>query len=246
MPRSIVAIFAVFLLAGCGNREVTYQDYTGSGRSAAELRMNGAACQQEADYAYRSQIAAGPSSNTSLAVANIGTAIVVKQNVFELCMNAQGWEQTQTTSPNPQTNAPRPIGNFEDWTAATNIEAGQHVCYAFVRASHSAPAIAGRGEVVLTVTQRPSGRDAVAISAGFAYPANAAVAVQVDQTALDFYAAGRSAFARDGHAAATAFARGKQVLARAPGPQTAVVVDSFSLKGFGRAYEAINKACPPK
>jgi len=142
---------------------------------------------------------------------------------------------------------PKKIGDFEDWTAATNVEAGQRVCYAFVRAGHSAPAIPGRGEVVLTVTQRPSGRDAVAISAGFAYPANAAIAVQVDQTALEFYTAGRSAFARDGHTAATAFGRGKQVLARAPGPRApAVVVDSFSLKGFGRAYEAINKACPPK
>jgi hypothetical protein len=142
--------------------------------------------------------------------------------------------------------APKKIGQFDDWTAATNAEAGQTACYAFVRANHSTPALPGRGDVVLTVTQRPSGRDAVAISAGFAYPANAAVTVQADQTALDFYAAGRSAFARDGHAAAAAFGRGKQVTARSPGPRSATVVDSFSLKGFGRAYEAINKACPPK
>ena len=100
--------------------------------------------------------------------------------------------------------------------------------------------------MVLTVTQRPSGRDAVAISAGFAYAANAAVTVQVDQTALEFYTAGRSAFARDGHAAAAAFGRGSKVTARSPGPRNTTVVDTFSLKGFGRAYEAINKACPPK
>ena len=141
---------------------------------------------------------------------------------------------------------PKKLASFDDWTAATNTEAGQLVCYAFTRANHSAPAISGRGEVVLTVTQRPSGRDAVAISAGFAYAANATPTVQVDQTALDFYASGRSAFARDGHAAAAAFGRGKLVTARSPGPRTAAVVDTFSLKGFTRAYEAINKACPPK
>lgn len=149
-------------------------------------------------------------------------------------------------TPAGKPEGPKSIGRFDDWTAATNTEAGQAVCYAFVRAGHSAPAIPGRGEVVLTVTERPSGRDAVAISAGYAYPANAVVKVQVDQTALDFYASGRSAFARDGHAAATAFGRGAKITARAPGPRTAEVTDIFSLKGFGRAYEAINKTCPPK
>jgi hypothetical protein len=150
------------------------------------------------------------------------------------------------TAPPAKPEGPKLIGRFDDWTAATNSEAGERVCYAFVRAGHSAPAIPGRGDVVLTVTQRPSGRDAVAISAGFPYATNAAVAVQVDQTALDFYAAGRSAFARDGHAAAAAFGRGKQVTAHSPGPRKTAVVDTFSLKGFARAYEAINKACPPK
>ena len=138
------------------------------------------------------------------------------------------------------------LDSFDDWTAATNSEAGEKVCYAFTRASHSAPAIPGRGAVVLTVTQRPSGRDAVAVTAGFAYAANAAVTVQVDQSGLDFYTAGRSAFAREGHAAVAAFARGKQALARSPAPKGVTAVDTFSLKGFSRAYEAINKACPPK
>jgi hypothetical protein len=86
----------------------------------------------------------------------------------------------------------------------------------------------------------------VAISAGFAFLQNAAVAVQVDQNALEFYASGRSAFARDGHAAVAAFGRGKQVTVHAPGPHGVAVTDSFALNGFARAYDAIGKACPPK
>ena len=46
-------------------------------------------------------------------------------------------------------------------------KSGQTTCYAFVRAKNSVPALPGRGEVVLTVTERPTGRDTVAISAGF-------------------------------------------------------------------------------
>jgi Invasion associated locus B (IalB) protein len=139
---------------------------------------------------------------------------------------------------------PKSIGKFEDWTAATHSESGQTVCYAFTRAQSSAPVLPGRGAVVLTVTERASGRDAVAIEAGFSYAANAAVTVQVDQTGLEFYTSGRNAFARDGKAAASAFGKGSRAIARSPGPKE--VTDTFSLKGFGAAYAAIVKACPAK
>jgi hypothetical protein len=147
----------------------------------------------------------------------------------------------------PVPAAPRAIGKFEDWTAATHLEAGQTVCYAFTRAVASSPPLPGRGDVVLTVTQRPGGaRDAVAISAGFAYAANAEVGLQVDGTTLPFYTAQRSAFARDGHAAVAAFERGRQAIAKSPGPRNAAVTDTFNLRGFSPAFAAINKACPGK
>jgi invasion protein IalB len=156
----------------------------------------------------------------------------------------------QTVKPPPKAAAkpagPKAIGTFDNWTAATNKEAGQTVCYAFTRATASAPAVSGRGDVVLTVTERQSGRDAVAISAGFAYAPNAEVAVVIDaQPPLAFYTAQRSAFARDGHAAVQAFLKGRQLVATSPGPKAGKVSDNFSLKGFNAAYAAIVKACPP-
>ncbi len=145
---------------------------------------------------------------------------------------------------------PKATGRFEDWTAATNTEGGQTVCYAFTRASRSTPAVPGRRDVVLTVTQRPGGRDSVALSAGFTYPANATVAVTAGKTALEFYTGaltnGSSAFARDGHAAVAAFNRAGVITARSPGPRNTAVTDTFSLNGFSKAYDAISKACPPK
>jgi hypothetical protein len=138
------------------------------------------------------------------------------------------------------------LGDFGDWIAASHKESGQTVCYAFVRARNSVPPVPGRGEVVLTVTERPSLRDTVAISAGFPYRKDAAVSMQVDTTGLDFYTAQSSAFARDGRAAVAAFQKGGQALARSPGPRDGqIIVDTFSLRGFGAAYAEINKACPP-
>lgn len=147
--------------------------------------------------------------------------------------------------PAPAAPGPKQIGKFEDWTAATLTEGGQLVCYAFAHAANSVPAVPGRGEVVLTVTQRATGRDSVALSAGFAYPANAEVSVQIEQVALNFYTSQRSAFAREGAAVVAALQRGRQAVARSPGTRNVPVVDTFSLRGFSGAYAATVKACPP-
>ena len=99
---------------------------------------------------------------------------------------------------------------------------------------------------MLTVTERPSGRDAVAIAAGYSYPKGAAVTMQVLTTGLDFYTSGSDAFARDGKATVGAFQKGEQAMSRGPGPTGETVADTFSLKGFSAAYAAINKACPAR
>ena len=141
-------------------------------------------------------------------------------------------------------NTPKLLGHFEDWTAATHLEGGQTVCYAFTRAVNSAPALPGRGEVVMTVAERPTGRDSVAIAAGYTYPQGSEVTVQVDQSAISFYTAQRSAFAREGAAAVGDFERGRQAIARETGPRGTPVVDTFSLRGFAQAHQAIVRACP--
>ena len=152
--------------------------------------------------------------------------------------------QTRPATPPPRPDGPKSIGTFQDWQAATYAEGGQPVCYAFTRPK-TAGTVPGRGEVNLTVTQRPSLRDAVSISAGFSYAANAEVKVAAGAANLDFYTAQRSAFARSGASAVAAFTKAPQAIARSPGPR-GEVSDIFSMKGFTAAYAAINKACPPK
>lgn len=142
-------------------------------------------------------------------------------------------------------HGPSAIGTFGDWIAATYAQGGQKVCYAFTRAASSTPSLPHRGDVVLTVTQRPDLRDGVAIEAGFEFPAKASVTVQVDRSGLDFYTAAHNAFARDGKATVAAFHHGSRAIARSPGPHGREVTDTFSLKGFSAAYAAVVKACPP-
>ncbi len=150
--------------------------------------------------------------------------------------------QQRAPAPTAQTQGPRRLGDFQDWIAAVHTEAGQKVCYAFTRASRSEPAREG---VILTVTHRAASRDQVALSAGYAYPRNAAVTVAVGSRDLAFYTGGTSAFARDGRAAVAAFRGGATAVARGPragGRGTAT--DTFSLTGFSAAYDAISQECP--
>jgi hypothetical protein len=169
--------------------------------------------------------------------------------LLALVLASSAAAQTQHKPPEKPApaNEPKELGKFEDWIAATHQESGQTTCYAFTRASNSAPALPGRGQVILTVTERPSGRDEVALTAGYTYPKGAAVVVQVQAAGLDFYTAGSDAFARDGRASVAAFQKGEQALSRAPGTRDGqVVADTFSLRGFSAAYAAINKACPAR
>lgn len=148
----------------------------------------------------------------------------------------------------PARPAQQEIGRFDDWIAYVTDENGQKICYMGTKARSSAPALSGRTDVVLSVTHRPGSRDQVAILAGYAYPSGAEVAVTVDgSTTLPFYTGGRAAFARDGRAAAAAFRRGNEATAKGPparGPGQ--VTDTFSLRGFTAAHEAIGKACPAR
>ena len=142
---------------------------------------------------------------------------------------------------------PTLIGSWGDWRAATHRAAGTTVCYAYTRAAASNVRLPGRGDVVLTVTDRQgSPRDAVALSAGFTYPPGSSVDVTAGTVRMAFYTAQRSAFARSGTEAVRAFGSATQASARSPAPRGRLVTDLFSLRGFADAHAAIDRACPAR
>jgi hypothetical protein len=140
--------------------------------------------------------------------------------------------------------APKSIGTFGQWQAATHTEGDALTCFVFTRAEASPQHIPGRGDVVLSVTRRPKGHDVAALSAGFLLSGHEDAQLQAGGTRMLFYIAGRSAFARDNAAAIAAFGHESSVAARLPGPRGLVATDHFSLKGFAGAYAALAKACP--
>jgi hypothetical protein len=135
-------------------------------------------------------------------------------------------------------------GKFGNWTAATYGHGADKACYAFTNATHSDPAIAKRGAVMLTVTERHGMHDEVTLTAGYTYPKDAKVTVSVNGQPIDFYTQGDTAFTTDGHGAIEAFRNGANAEAKGTTPHGHVVTDDFSLGGFSDAYKAISTACP--
>lgn len=145
--------------------------------------------------------------------------------------------------------APRPamIGEFQSWTAASHVESGQKVCYAFTRA-RSMDGVPGRdaNNVMLLVTHRSNGRDQVAARVGFSFARGAEGRLIVATGEFPMQTSGDTAFARDGRAVVTALRGGREALHRGPGPNgRGTATDTFALAGFSAAYEAISRECPP-
>ena len=134
------------------------------------------------------------------------------------------------------------VSSFQNWTAATYQEPTGTVCYAFARS-----AAGSHPDALLTVVHRPQGRDQVALRIGRSLPRNAEVTVTVGTTNLSFYTAEGTAFARNGRAVVAAFRKGRSAVVKSPsGNNRRTTSDTFSLAGFGPAYAAINRECPPE
>lgn len=146
----------------------------------------------------------------------------------------------------PRGVAPRQLGVFQNWTAATFTDGGQKVCYAFARAAR----VEGAGQrgpqnVQLLVTHRPGARDAVAMRSGYNFGRGAEIRLVIGQADLPGYTNQDSGFIRDGRAAVAAMRGGREALGRAPGPNNRGVVQNFfPLAGFSAAYDAISRECP--
>ncbi len=139
--------------------------------------------------------------------------------------------------------APVFLGTYGQWTVATHTEADTKTCFVFTRAQASPQHIPGRGDVVLSVTRRPNRHDVAALSAGFLLSGHEDARLQAGTTRMDFYIAGRSAFAHDNAAAIATFGQEPSVSAKLNGPRGITVTDRFSLQGFSSAYAALAKAC---
>jgi invasion protein IalB len=151
--------------------------------------------------------------------------------------------------------APKQLGSFDAWTSVELTQAASKICYMFARPSASEPKGAKRGEVMLTVTHRPSAKrfDEVSFQSGYPFKQGAPVVVDVDGKKFEFFTRtdvdAEAAWAKDDaadRAVVASMKSGKTLKVRGTSTRNTETTDTFNLAGFGKAYAEIGKPCGAK
>ena len=140
------------------------------------------------------------------------------------------------------------VGSFQDWEAYAGTEGRNKVCYAVTQPTKKEGAVAKRGDVYLFVTHRPGDneRDVINVKSGYAYKASSAVNVAIGNQTFALYVKDDTAWNRttqDDKAMVQAMIKGATIVVKGTPGSGSGTTDTFSLKGFGAAYQAISKAC---
>lgn len=141
----------------------------------------------------------------------------------------------------------KPLVSVGNWEAYVYTEGGAKVCYAAARADK--PREKDRAGTAIAVTHRPKSPGEVSLIASYGFKKDSDAEIQIGGMKHAFFTKGTSAWSKDAQAdkaIITAMAKGKEVLVKAHTAKGAAISDTISLKGFGEALAAIDKACGVK
>jgi invasion protein IalB len=187
--------------------------------------------------------------------------IVALAAAFPLAADAAEAQKAQpakpAASPAAQTlPVPKQLGSFDAWTSAEYTQSSAKVCYMFARPAGTEPKGFKRDEhVMLVITHRPAAKrqDEASYQSGYAFKDGSQVAVDIDGKKFDFFTSAKddpeAAWAPDANvdkAVIAGMKAGKTVKVRGTSARNTVVLDTFSLAGFAKAYAEIGKACGVK
>ena len=141
------------------------------------------------------------------------------------------------------------LGTFDEWSAYNYQDGAEHVCYMATQPIKSQGKYTRRDDVFLIVTHRPQENtfDVVNVVAGYTYRSTSKPEIKVDKNQyIQLKRHEDTAWAKD---AATdvklvnQMKKGSQAVLIGTSARGTKTTDTFSLKGFSKAYETINKAC---
>jgi hypothetical protein len=140
------------------------------------------------------------------------------------------------------------LGDFGNWSSFQFTENGNKACYMASQPKKSAGDYKKRGDVYAIVTHRPAEklRDEVSVLAGYAYKEGSLAAVAIGDQSFELFTQGDGAWAKDKQAddaLVKAMIKGLDMVVKGTSSRGTETIDTYSLSGFTKAYEAIGKAC---
>ncbi len=150
--------------------------------------------------------------------------------------------------PAAQAQGIKRVGDFGDWSAFQFSEEGGSACYMSSEPTKATGDYKKRGDVFAIVTHRPAEKriGEVSIIAGYAYKKDSAVKIAIGGRTFELFTQEDGAWALDAAAdkeLVQAMRKGSRMVVKGISARGTVTTDTYSLKGFTKAYNAIGKAC---
>ena len=141
------------------------------------------------------------------------------------------------------------LGDFQDWSAFRFEESGKPVCYMASQPKKAEGNYSSRGDIYVIITHRPgeSTFDEVSVVAGYSYQKDSTVEMKVGDVKKTLFTQDDAAWAADKDTdedLVKAMIRGHTMVVTGTSSRGNETVDSYSLLGFTKAHDAIDKACP--
>ncbi len=150
------------------------------------------------------------------------------------------------STPKPESNI---LGTFGTWTAYAFHDGTGKVCYMATQPTESKGKYTYRDDIFLTITHRPAEKsyDVVSMTAGFTYQKGSKPNIRIDKKkAVTLMPVANMAWAKDTETdkqLVEAMIAGSNAYLNGTSKRGTKITDTFSLKGFSKAYNAINEAC---
>lgn len=147
--------------------------------------------------------------------------------------------------------ADKVLGLFGDWGAQTFAEGKNTGCSIWSQPTKDKGKYSKRGEIYAYVTHRPWDKrlNEVSVAAGYEYKKDSSVQVTIGGQKFTLFTDGSTAWSRtpkDDKALVDAMKRGSTMTVTGMSSRGTQTVDTYSLSGFSKAFEAIGKACHVK
>ena len=151
-------------------------------------------------------------------------------------------------APVAQAQGIEPVGSFGDWSGFLFSEDGNPACYMSSEPTKASGDYKKRGDVFAIVTHRPAEKriGEVSIIAGYAYQKDSAVEIAIGKQTFELFTQDDGAWALDAASdkkLVQAMRKGNKMVVKGTSSRGTTTTDTYSLKGFTKAYRAIGKAC---
>ena len=144
------------------------------------------------------------------------------------------------------------LGIFGDWTAYKMTENGSPVCYMVSMPTKSTGKYKRRGDIFLIVSHRPKSKsfNVLSMTAGYNYKKDSQATIQIDKKEkVTLFTQEDSAWAqtsKEDNQLYRMMKAGNKAVVIGKSSLGNITTDTFSLKGFTKAANAIDKACGKK